>query len=88
MSSKWHANRSETESQFSIYPNPANDVIYINGNNTAFDYYIYNNIGQQVANGSARGSQTIDVSGLTRGLYIVRMNDANGNVVVKKTVIR
>ena len=45
--------------------------------------------GQSIKTVTANGSTAeINVSGLTKGLYIVRMNDANGNVLVRKTVIR
>ena len=45
--------------------------------------------GQTVKTTTANGNAAeINVSDLTKGLYIVRMNDANGNVMVKKTVIR
>ena len=45
--------------------------------------------GQSIKTVEANGNAAeINVSGMTKGLYIVRMNDANGNVVVKKTVIR
>ena len=45
--------------------------------------------GQSIKTVKADGDAAeINVSGMTRGLYIVRMNDMNGNVLVKKTVIR
>lgn len=45
--------------------------------------------GQNIKTVEANGNAAeINVSGMTKGLYIVRMNDANGNVMVKKTVIR
>ena len=45
--------------------------------------------GQSIKTVKANGNAAeINVSGMTKGLYIVRMNDANGNIVVKKTVIR
>lgn len=45
--------------------------------------------GQSIKTVEANGNATeINISGMTKGLYIVRMNDANGNVTVKKTVIR
>ena len=45
--------------------------------------------GQSIKTVAANGNTAeINVSGMTKGLYIVKMNDANGNIVVKKTVIR
>lgn len=77
----------ETENHFSIYPNPADDVIYINAGEVKFDYFIYNNLGQQVIGGTADGSQRIDVSGLAEGLYVIKIC-GNGNVAMRKVVVR
>ena len=81
----WAVN--ETENNFSIYPNPAHDAIYINGGITTFDYYIYNGIGQQVTCGSAKGAQRIDVNGLAKGLYVIRIC-SNGQVVTRKIAVK
>ena len=77
----------ETEIHFSIYPNPADDVIYISAGEVKFDYFIYNNLGQQVIGGTADGSQRIDVSGLAEGLYVIKIC-GNGNVAMRKVVVR
>ena len=45
--------------------------------------------GQSIKTVETNGNTAeINVSGFTPGLYIVRMNDANGNILVKKAVIR
>ncbi len=45
--------------------------------------------GQSIKTVKANGNTAeINVNGLTKGLYIVRTNDANGNVAVKKTIIK
>lgn len=55
-----------------IYPNPVSDVLYMkNLPCEAVDYSIFNVLGQQVAAGSSRGS--IPVSGLEKGLYILKI---------------
>ena len=81
----WGVN--EAESNFSIYPNPADDAIYINGGNAEFNYSIYNSIGQQVTCGSAKGSQKSDVSSLAKGIYIMKIY-SNGNVTTRKIAVR
>ena len=46
-------------------------------------------MGQSIKTVAVNGNTAeINVSGLTKGLYIIRMNDMNGNVLVRKTVIR
>ncbi len=45
--------------------------------------------GQNISTAKANGNTVeINISGLTKGLYIVRINNVNGCVLVKKTVIR
>lgn len=62
-------------------------MIYINAGEVKFDYFIYNNLGQQVIGGTADGSQRIDVSGLAEGLYVIKIC-GNGNVAMRKVVVR
>lgn len=78
-----------------IYPNPAQDHLYINNDHFAlFNGYsikIVNSISQEVYTGAINQQQTsIDVSSLTgKGLYIVYILDGKGNPVdVGKIVLK
>ncbi len=69
--------------------------IFQNGNNLVVSaddlsqVEIISITGQSIKTVKANGNTAeINVNGLTKGLYIVRTNDANGNVAVKKTVIK
>ena len=77
----------ENEIRFSVYPNPADDVVYINVGDVEYDYFIYNNLGQQVIGGAADGSQRVDVSGLSEGLYVVKICES-GTVTARRIVVR
>ena len=66
---------SENESVFTLYPNPARSILYINGGQSEFDYAIYNGIGQQVANGKGNGNCSINISNLTKGVYFIRITN-------------
>jgi hypothetical protein len=76
-----------------IYPNPAKDRITIdNGNYTAMSGYsikIQNSLGQQVFNSAINQAQfNIDLSTWTgKGIYYVRLLDANGNVVTTRKIL-
>ncbi len=61
---------------FSIYPNPANDVLYIY-QNTRLDYLltIYDISGKRLINVSNVNS--IDVEDFSDGIYLLRMQDLN-----------
>ncbi len=63
-------------SQFSIYPNPAQDVLYISNNTGGeFSYNIYSITGERVAQRhNLTGSMVeVNVSGLAKGLYLVKV---------------
>ena len=58
--------------QLAVYPNPASDVIYIDGMpNAMVDYAIFNVLGQKVTEGCSDG--TISVAELEKGLYILQI---------------
>ena len=62
------------ESEFSIYPNPAEKEIFISGMNGTIinEVNIYNQIGQKVLH-EKRLTNTIDVSKLRQGMYIIEL---------------
>ncbi len=66
-----------------IYPNPMNDVLYIESENIA-SVAIFNAVGQQVLFVESRNE--IDVAELNSGLYFVRLVDNKGDVLVKKVI--
>jgi hypothetical protein len=60
-------------SGWSIYPNPASDLLYINGlNNESATVTIFDVSGKIVINQSLTNN-TIDVSSLPKGIYILRV---------------
>ena len=71
-----------------VYPNPASDMISIEGN-SILTVRIYNTLGQVVAEMTGNGSPNISVStsNLKSGLYIVKVEDASGNISEQKIVI-
>ena len=77
----------ENETVFAIYPNPVNNVLYINGGNTEYSYMMYNSVGQVVANGNAKGTEQISVDGLTKGIYFLRITTGT-QVLVEKVVVK
>lgn len=68
---------------FSIYPNPANTYLNIDGKGT-YSYEIYDLTGRIVLyNGNANGISKIDVSNMVAGVYFVRISGNNGKTVQK-----
>lgn len=65
-----------SQHQLAVYPNPASDVIYIDGmTSNVADYAIFNVLGQKVIAGSTDG--TISVADLEKGLYILQIKGEN-----------
>jgi VCBS repeat-containing protein len=57
----------------SIYPNPTNSTLFIEGNETPIAVSVYNVLGQEVI--SIKNTNKIDVKALPSGVYIIRISD-------------
>ncbi len=61
-----------TASQFSVYPNPVSNLLYITTTVTNYTVSIYNIQGQLISSPSKySGSQTIDYSQFSKGIYLM-----------------
>ena len=77
----------ENQAEFSIYPNPVNGTLYVNGGNADYSYAMYNGMGQVVAKGTAKGTEQISVDGMTKGVYFLRLTTGT-QVLVEKVVVK
>lgn len=84
---KAEMNIDETANEFVIYPNPTNSMLYINCGNAEYSYVMYNGMGQVVASGNAQGTEQINVSGMTQGVYFLRLTSGT-QVRVEKVVVK
>jgi hypothetical protein len=60
----------------SYFPNPTNNMLFIDSNENPVKVSIYNVLGKEVI--SAKNSKEIDVSGLPSGVYIIRISVGDG----------
>jgi len=74
----------EDRAQFIIYPNPAKNRLFIEGDEAVKSIEIFDWSGRSVANN--QGQNSISVSGLGAGLYLCRIVDEMGRVGVRKVV--
>ena len=72
--------------EFSIYPNPVNSTLNIDGGNAEYSYMMFNGMGQMVANGKAQGTEQINVSDMAKGVYFLRITTGT-QVRVEKVVV-
>ncbi len=76
-----------TKDDITVYPNPATDVINIKSgkNNSKFNVSIYSTTGQLVVR-SENNKGSINISDLTKGVYLVKIDQENARTVVKKII--
>lgn len=71
-----------SENNFSLSPNPVEDAFFLTGNTAAVGKVVlYNIIGKVVRSYNANGSTSFDVSDLTDGIYLVRLEDRSGRAL-------
>lgn len=75
-----------TEDQLKIYPSPASDQIRIEGIYPD-NWSVFNISGQNMSVVTEKEPGVFDVSGLTNGIYFIRI-ESNGRVVNKKFVVQ
>ena len=73
-------NTINLNNSINLYPNPAIDRVYINNTETKnAKIHIYNMTGESVLQRElSSGTNEIDISSLTSGIYVVRLTGANG----------
>jgi len=69
---------------FTTYPNPATNFININAKSTISNLKIYNNLGQIVKEETKKSAA--DISGLSSGIYMIKVTDELGNTGVNKFI--
>ncbi|MDH6354162.1 serine protease AprX [Dysgonomonas sp. PH5-45] len=77
---------SEKTSNASVYPIPAKNTVYVSVNKDA-KYTLFEILGRQIASGSfAEGENSLDVSSLASGSYLLRI-DTGDSVETKKIIL-
>jgi hypothetical protein len=77
---------SVEENSFVVYPNPANDLIYVNSDNQPISTLSIIDInGREVLNKSYESVQSasLDISSLSSGIYMVNISSNQRNVIKK-----
>ena len=67
----------EMTSEIQIMPNPANDSFRVSNLVKDEEMSIYSMAGQKVMEGTVSNEQTIDISALANGLYLVKIGSQN-----------
>jgi len=75
--------------EFSIYPNPTNDIITISlSNEEKIDLILFDNTGKVVHNEQLnKTTNTVDLSNLSKGIYTIKLTTSLGATTSEKVVI-
>lgn len=73
----------DEEKQYTIFPNPSDDYIRIDGILKNQNYKIYNNLGANVLEGILDLSSQIDIRSLNSGIYFIRLENGVSKKVIK-----
>jgi hypothetical protein len=71
-----------TDKNIDVYPNPTNGLLNVNGNGT-MHITVSNMLGQRLMQATAESYATLDLTDYGQGIYIVRIETANGVKVQK-----
>lgn len=79
---------AQLEAAVKIYPNPASDMLFIEHQQLAV-VELWNMLGDRLIKCEADGdSVSLDIAGISSGIYCLRLVDSKGGVIVKKVVKR
>ena len=84
----WTASQEETVWPLQIHPNPASSSVTVGGEDIRH-VEIHNLLGQKVAtfDGNGNESLTIDISSLSKGVYLVTVRNKEGRSTTRKLAI-
>lgn len=82
----WYEGVSELENSLKVYPNPASQVLNVEGSMTSVE--VYNTVGQCLLSKQVNGNTQIDLSGFNNGFYFLRVYNGGETVVRKFSVNR
>jgi len=78
-------NEVNTTEEIQVYPNPANDVLYINMADNHYQHAsVMNSVGQELKHVSvSKGNNTVDIKQLIPGIYQLLLKGENGTKAIK-----
>jgi len=69
-----------------VYPNPTNDIVNIETQETLHNYEVYNVLGQQIQKGMFGNNNQINLHGATAGTYFIKVTTTQGSTATVKVV--
>ena len=72
------------DKRFCVYPNPVHNTLNISSEFEISHAKLYNHLGQIIL--SVASTNTLDVSGLQAGIYILRVEETDGKINIQKII--
>lgn len=69
-----------------VYPNPTNDIVNIETDETLLDYVVYDMNGREIQNGMFGSSNQINLQNATNGVYFVKVTTVYNNVATVRVI--
>jgi len=67
-----------------VYPNPANELVYIETDEILYDYVVYNVLGQHLLKGTFSSENSINLHSLANGTYFIKLTTQHGSIATVK----
>jgi len=83
----WVDIKSGIKKKITIYPNPSNDLVRVNGLNQAGYYTIYDLNGKLIKSDFIKDSQ-IEIKNLLKGFYTIIIKDNNGLMLLRDKIVK
>ncbi len=72
-------------SDFDLYPNPANDICYIvSKNSDQYNYQLINQLGEVIFSGKSNLIHSLHLDQLSNGIYFVKVNQTTKKLVISR----
>ena len=80
----------KTKINFSVVPNPAKDVVTVSAETTISNVSIVNMFGQTIKDVAVNGvsAYTVNVADLAKGIYVIKVETAEGTATEKLNIIK
>ena len=69
-----------------VYPNPTNDIINIETDETLLNYVVYDMNGREIQNGMFGSSNQLNLQNATTGTYFIKVTTTQGNTATVKVI--
>lgn len=75
------------EDEVTIFPNPANDFLIVNGADGGAEVVVMDLNGQVVLKQLISGTETLDISNIANGMYVLQLFDQNGDIIKNEKIV-